>query len=317
MHLTFLGTSAGVPTLARNVTGQALSFDHGGVWLLDAGEATQHQLMRASIRASRIERILVTHLHGDHCLGLPGALMTMATNERTAPVEIVGPAGVRELVESVLRLTDTVLPYPLAIRELEPGRHHDLGATEGWTVTACPLIHRIACFGYVLREHERPGRFHPDRARALGVPEGPLWGVLQRGQTVTLPSGATVQPDQVADPTRPGRLIALLGDTCDAGSLLPAAAGCDLLVCEATYDATRDEKARQWGHSTTRMTGELAARLGARTLIITHFSSRYTEEPSSALTVEDLVRETQAACPGTTVLPAKDLWSHRIDPRDA
>jgi ribonuclease Z len=314
VHLTFLGTSAGVPTRARNVTAQALTFDHGGVWLLDCGEATQHQLMRAGIRPSRIERILMTHLHGDHCFGLPGALATMATNERSEPVQIVGPAGVRELVETTLRISDSTLPFALDFLELDAPRA--IGSFDGWQVSAHALTHRIACFGYCLRESDRPGRFHPGRAESLGVEPGPSFGALQRGQAVTTAAGRVVRPDEVVDPRRPGRVIALLGDTCDASSLIEPARGCDLLVCEATYDQGRDEKARQWGHSTTAMTGELAARMQARTLIITHFSSRYTEDERGNPTVDDLLRETQEHCPDTRVLAAKDLWKFEIPPRD-
>jgi ribonuclease Z len=318
VHLTFLGTSAGVPTRTRNVTAQALSFDHGGIWLLDCGEATQHQLMRAGLKASRIELILMTHLHGDHCFGLPGVLSTMATNGREDPVRLVGPRGVRDLLECTLRITETTLPFALDIVELEPGGALELGSYEGWRLSAHPLVHRISCFGYCLREDERPGRFHPDRASALGVAAGPHFGELQRGLPVTTAHGRLVRPEEVMDPPRPGRVIALLGDTCDASAMVGPARGCDLLVCEATYDASRGEKALQWGHSTTRMTGELAARMQARTLIVTHFSSRYTDEAESqALDVEGLVRETEAFCPGTRVLAARDLWKHQIEPRDS
>jgi ribonuclease Z len=149
VHLTFLGTSAGVPTRTRNVTAQALTFDHGGIWLLDCGEATQHQLMRAGLKASRIERVLMTHLHGDHCFGLPGALATMATNGRAQPVQIVGPRGVRELIDTVLRISDTALPFPVDIVELDAPR--EVGRFDGWTVSAHGLDPRIACFGYCLR----------------------------------------------------------------------------------------------------------------------------------------------------------------------
>ncbi|MBA3707663.1 MAG: ribonuclease Z [Planctomycetes bacterium] len=315
MQITFLGTSAGVPTRTRNVTSQAVAFDHGGVWLLDCGEATQHQLMRAGIKPARIERILLTHLHGDHCYGIPGALATMAINGRSEPVSIIGPVGVKELIETVLRISDTALSFPLEITELDGPR--SLPRLEGWQVSAHELPHRVRCFGYCLQEAERPGRFHPDRAQALGVAPGRQFGQLQRGEAIQLADGRTVRPEQVADPRRPGRKLVLLGDTCDGTGLAEAGSDCDLLVCETTYDAAREDKARQWGHSTTRMTGELARRLRARTLIITHFSSRYTDEEPDEPSVEALVAEAALACPGTTVLAARDLWSHSIPPRDA
>jgi ribonuclease Z len=315
VRITFLGTSAGVPTRTRNVTGQAVVFDHGGVWLLDCGEATQHQLMRAGIKPGRIERILVTHLHGDHCFGLPGALASMSIGGRDDPVHIVGPRGVRELIETVFRLSDTTVTFPLAFTEIDaPGT---IGRFDGWEVSAHALPHRITCFGYCLSEGTRPGRFHPDRALALGVPPGRLFGQLQRGERVRLADGREVAAEQVADPPRPGRKLVLLGDTMDGSALAEVGADCDLLVCEATYDAAREDKARQWGHSTTRMTGELARLLRARTLILTHFSSRYTDDDSDEPRVEALVAEAAACCPGTTVLAARDLWSHSLPPRDA
>ncbi len=330
MHITFLGTSAGVPTLGRNVTSQAVTFDHGGIWLLDCGEATQHQLMRAGLRPMKIERILITHLHGDHCFGLPGVLSTMAINGRTEPVRLIGPRGVRELIETTLRISDSFMPFSLDITELDPlSTGRELGTWDGWTVSSHPLPHRVPCFGYCLTEGVRPGRFHPDRAEALGVPAGRLFGELQRGRAVTLADGRAVQPNQVADPPRPGRKLVLLGDTSDPSALLEAGSDCDLLVCETTYDRAREDKARQWGHSTTRMTADFAHRLRARALIITHFSSRYTEGDASdaaqgddedgvapTLSVDDLLAEAAEACPGTTVLAARDLWKYTISAKD-
>ena len=314
MHLTFLGTSAGSPARLRNVTSQALVFDDGRIWLLDCGEATQHQLMRAGLRPMRIERILITHLHADHSLGLPGLLACLAIHGRTEAVTIIGPSGVRELVETVIRLTDTMLPFPLRFVELGAEVEHPLGTEAAWTLSAHPLHHRVRCFGYCLRESPRSGRLHPDRAAALGVASGPLLGELSRGHAVTLGDGRIVRPEQVLSPPRPGRLVVLLGDTDDASAMVAAGHGCDLLVCEATYDSAREQKARLWGHSTTTMTGRLAAVMAAKTLIITHISSRYGEDSdSSELDVQDLLQETARECPLTRVLAAEDLWSFPIE----
>ena len=313
MKLTFLGTSAGTPTRERNVTSQALQFEHGAMWLLDCGEATQHQLMRAGLRAGRIERVLLTHLHGDHCYGLPGLLSCIAIHGRSEAVEIAGPPGVREFIETVLRVSHAELPYPLTITEL-PVAGGALAPLSGWSVSAHPLVHRVPCLGYVLREDDRPGRFHPDAAQRLGVPPGPLFRRLQDGAAVTLADGRVVEPSAVADPPRPGRLVVLLGDTCDASAIVDAGHGCDLLVCETTYDRERPEKAIEWGHSTTAMTGDLARRMGARVLAITHFSSRYADEGSS-LSIADLVAETRAACPQTHVVAADDLLTLAVERR--
>jgi ribonuclease Z len=314
VRLTFLGTSAGTPTRARNVTGQALQFDDGRLWLLDCGEATQHQLIRTGLRASRIDRILVTHLHGDHCYGLPGVLSLAAISGRSEPVELVGPDGTAELVRTVLRLSHNHLPYRLDIRELGAGG--TVEARGQWSWSAWPLRHRVPSFGYVLQEAPRPGRFHPDRAQALGIPAGPLYRRLQDGQAVTLADGRTIQPAAVCEPPRRGRKLVLLGDTADSRALADAGRDCDLLVHEATYDARREDKAIQWGHSTSTMAGRFAAELRARALVLTHFSGRFQDGDDDGVTVPDLVREAQAACPGTRVFAAEDGWTHEIGAGD-
>jgi ribonuclease Z len=309
VKLTFLGTSSGTPTRTRNVTAQVVSLDNGALWLLDCGEASQHQLMRAGLRAGRIERILITHLHGDHCYGLPGMLACMAIQGRTEPVEIIGPIGLREMIETVLRLSDHVPAFPIAWSEV-PGQDR-LGTRSAWSLAAYPIRHRIPCHGFVLQEDRRPGRFHLERAAALGIPEGPLFRRLQDHQAVTLADGRTIQPGQVCDPPRPGRKVVLLGDTQDAGGIAAAAQGCDLLVHEATYEASHTAKAAQWGHSTSAMAGAFAREVGARHLIITHFSSRYTDAEAAG-GVGQLLAEAQAECPGTVVHAADDLWSFTL-----
>jgi ribonuclease Z len=309
VKITFLGTSSGTPTRSRNVTGQVLSFDHGAMWLLDCGEASQHQMMRAGISASRIERILITHLHGDHCYGLPGMLSCMAIHERRNPVELVGPVGIKEFIGTILRLSVCELPFPLRITELATDTKLD--RLSGWDVSAHPISHRIPCFGYSLQETPRPGRFDLAKAKSLGIPEGPLYRQLQMGQSVNLADGRTIAASDVCDPPRPGRHVVLLGDTVDAGGIQTAAMNCDVLVREVTYDASHDAKAIKWGHSTSTMTGNFAATVKARHLIITHFSSRYTDvDADSGIT--QLINETQVCCPQTKVFAADDLWSFAV-----
>jgi len=309
VRLTFLGTSAGTPTLTRNVTAQALRFDDGRLWLLDCGEGTQQQAMRAGLRLARLERILVTHLHGDHSYGLPGMLACAAIHGRTEPIELVGPPGLARLIATILELTSANLPFAVPVREVE--RPGELLTHAGWSVSAWPLSHRVACFGYVLREDPRPGRLHPERAAAFGLAPGPAYQRLQRGESVTAPDGRAVLAAEVCDPPRPGRTIALLGDTSDPSALIAQAQGCDLIVHEATYDASRPDKALTWGHATSAMAGRAARACQARTLILTHFSSRYESDSSrvDVPSIADLVREAAAECPGTQVLAAHDLWS--------
>ncbi len=324
MRLIFLGTSAGAPTRQRNVTCQALSFDDGAVWLLDCGEASQHQLMKAGIRPKMVERILITHLHGDHIYGIFGMLACLAIHGREAPVQIVGPRGVREMVTTVLRLSDFAPGFPLIFSELDrpdPGGAElpawPIGASHPWTVTAHHLVHRLACVGYCLHEPPRPGRFHPDRARAAQVPEGPLWGNLQRGVAVTLADGRRVDAAEVCDPPRRGRKLLLLGDTSDADAMLAIGQDCDLAVREVTYDNSRQDKALLWQHSTASMTGSWAQQMRAKTLVMTHLSARYTDEdPDPVRTIASLHAEVAAACPGTRVIIADDLLSVDIPASD-
>lgn len=310
VRLTFLGTSAGTPTKTRNVTGQLLQFDDGRQWLLDCGEGTQHQMLRAGFSAAKTDRILITHLHGDHCYGLFGMLSLIAIHGRVEPVEVIGPDGIAELLETVLRLSANQLGYRLDV--LEVGTGGKPLARGAWTVSAWPLVHRVPSFGYVLQEAPRPGRFHPDQATALGIPAGPLYRRLQEGHEVVLGDGRRIEPLQVCDPPRRGRKLVLLGDTCDSSALAGEGAECDLLVHEATYDAGREDKAIQWGHSTTAMAGRFAAQLRAHTLVLTHLSSRYHDQDGDVPSVDDLRREAAAACPETRVLVADDLVTVEI-----
>ncbi len=303
MKIRFLGTSAGTPTKRRNVTAQAILFEHGGIWLLDCGEGTQQQALALGVSGSKVERILITHLHGDHCLGLPGFLSWIAINGRRGPVEVVGPVGIKLLLDTVLRITEAMLPFAVTITELSEAT--DLPAMRGWRVRARPIFHRVFCFGYVLIEDDRPGRFHEDKARRLRVPNGPARAELLRGEPLRLADGNFVYPHQVVDPPRPGRKVVLLGDTSDPSGIAEAAKDCDLLVCEATYADDRQAKADEWGHMTAGATGAFASTIGAKRLALTHFSSRYTD-PRAETTVPRLVEQAQAACPGIPVEAADD-----------
>lgn len=310
MRLVFLGTSSGTPTRERNVSGLAVRFDDGGVWIVDCGEGTQHRLLETGIRPGRIERILLTHLHGDHCYGLPGLIANIAIHDRTDPVEVIGPPGTRELVDCVMRVCDQRLGYPLAVSEL--GGAGEVGRYGRWRVDALPLVHRLPSFAFLLREDERRGRLDAERARALGVPDGPVLGRLAAGETVTLPGGATVRPDQVLGPPRPGRFAVLCGDSADSSSLIGAADGCDVLVHECTFEAARGEHAVRWGHSTTAMVADLARAVRPKLLLLTHFSSRYTTA-GGTLTVADLVREVEERAPGQRVMPAHDFLEVAVE----
>lgn len=318
MRLTVLGSSAGVPVPARNVSAYALRFANGAIWMVDCGEATQHQMQRSGLRAARVERILLTHLHGDHCFGLWGMLAAIAVAGRREPVQVAGPPGVAELIGTVHRVCAVELPFPLRVVEVEEGHWRQVLPAEGlragaWSAEPWPISHRVPCLAWVLREPPPRGAFDRERAEVLGVPNGPLRGRLQCGESVVLADGRVVRPEEVCHPARPARVVAVCGDTDDADALLPGIAGCDLLVREVTYEAGREEHARRWGHSTAAMTGAFAARAGAKRLLATHFSARYTVE-GDGLTIDQLMKQVAGAAPGVQVIAAHDLITVEVPP---
>ncbi len=310
VKLTFLGTSAGQPTRNRNVTAQALRFDDGSWWLVDCGEATQHRVREAGLRAIRCERILITHLHGDHCWGLPGMLMAIAIAGRTEGVQVAGPRGLARLLDGAFGPTATELPYPLDLIELpEEPRGEPLDwSGDGWRARPFAIRHRVPCVAWLCEEPQRPGRVRPDLAHAAGLQDMRLLGRLQRGETVTLPSGVVIRPDQVMDPPPRPRRVLVCGDTEDADALIPHAQGVDLVVRESTYAGDNEEKARQWGHSTSTMTGRFAAALHARHLVVTHLGGRHSDGTGP----QQLRDEAAAACPGIPVDVADDLMTVEV-----
>ncbi len=316
MRLCFLGTGSGTPTRKRNVSGLALRFEDGREWILDCGEGTQQRMLDSSVRPGRIERIFVTHLHGDHCFGLPGLLASLAVHGRIDPVEVIGPTGIARLARTALSVTRMGLPYQLSFSEftLAEGEVAELGERGEWTISVLPLPHRVPSHAYLLQEAPRRGRLDPARAAALGLRSGPDLGRLAGGETIALADGRQIGPEQVLGPPRPGRLLALCGDTSDASVLLGRAEGCDLLLHECTYAHDRLAKARRWGHSTAQQVGELAARLAPRRLVLTHFSSRYDEGPPGA-DIAALRAEAAAACPGVEVVAAEDLLELELPQR--
>jgi len=311
MDFVVLGSSSGTPTLTRNVSGSALRFDDGRVWLIDCGEGTQHRILRSPLRPGRIERILLTHLHGDHSYGLPGLLASLGVHNRSAAVEVIGPPGVREWLKVTRQVSDLRLGYRLRVTEVQPG---DSFERDGVGITVRPMRHRVPSYAYLLREPTQRGRVDIERVRALGLAPGPELGRLADGESLRLQDGREIRPEDVLGPARPGRLLVHCGDSSDSSALLGEAEDCDLLVHECTHDAGRRDRAIQWGHSTTEMVAELATALRPRLLVLTHFSSRYTCE-GGAMTVADLLEEFRSRCPDVPVMAADDLLSVPIPPR--
>jgi ribonuclease Z len=276
MQVTFLGTGGAVPTTRRNTSGLLLRRD-GERFLFDCGEGTQRQMMRFSTGFA-VSHVFLTHLHGDHVLGLPGLCQTLDFNDREEPLAIHTPPGTRRTVENLVGVTGARPDYPVRVSDARPGEVA-LRANE-YEVRAFATDHRTRSVGYALVEDDRKGRFHREEAEELGVPEGPKFSRLHGGETVELDDGTVIEPEQVVGPPRPGRRVVYTGDTRPTGATVEAATDADLLVHEATFADERAERAGQTGHSTARQAAELANRAGAKRLALTHISSRYAGDAS-------------------------------------
>ncbi|HSD31267.1 MAG TPA: ribonuclease Z [Gemmatimonadales bacterium] len=303
LTLTFLGTSAARPTIERNVSSLALVRE-GETLLFDCGEGTQRQMMRYGVSFA-LNDIFFTHFHGDHFLGVIGLIRTLGLQARVEPLRLWGPRGAKQVLKSAMMLGVERVPYEVQIEEVKPGDvigDGGRGTRDGYTIRVFATEHGGGTVGYALVENERYGRFDPDKARALGIPEGPLWGKLQRGESVVLADGRQLIADSVVGPKRPGRKVVLTGDTRPCASVVDAATGADLLVHEATFGEEEKERSRETMHSTAREAAQVALAAQARKLVLNHLSARYS------ITADDLVkearevfRETVAARDGMTV----------------
>ena len=301
--ITPLGVSGAIPTRERHLSALALRRE-GRVLLFDCGEGTQLQLLRAGLLGARLEAVFITHLHGDHVYGLPGLVSTMALLERQRPLAIVGPEGVGDVLRAMPGLSLDDLPYEVNLRELPDDLEHETVYDGGaFTVEARPLAHRVPCVGYRYQEAPRRGRFDARAARAAGVPDGPLFAALARGETVRV-DGREVTPEGIVGPERPGTSVAYCLDTapCEGGRLL--AAGADLLVHDSTFGDDDAHRAEETGHSTARQAAEVARAAGARRLLLTHFSARYPQPSVLVAQAREVFAATDAAVELETVFVA-------------
>lgn len=284
MESFILGTGGMMPLPNRNLTSMLLRRE-GELFLFDCGEATQISLRQLNLKWKKISVILISHTHADHITGLPGILMLTAQVERDDPLVIIGPPKVKEYVESSRRVLDMYINYPLEIREIaKPGIPQEVHRGEGYSIRSFPLRHSKVCVGYVFEEDTRPGIFYPEKAVEAGVPRGPLWGRLQKGETVSLDDGSRVMPNQVMGESRHGRKISYVTDTTWRNSIPGEVAGSDLLICEAMFGEDLAESAREKKHLTARQAGQLAAKAGdIRRMGLIHYSPRYTHRELKVL----------------------------------
>jgi ribonuclease Z len=300
-EIIFLGTSASAPSARRGLSAQVVKRDEYR-FLIDCGEGTQRQILQAGIGFRRLNRILITHSHLDHILGLAGLLSTFLRWESIDNLEIYAGKGaldrIRDLLYGVV-LRGTTPPMPLVLKEIGAGQFFDAG---DFTVSAFPVLHRGQdCLGYVFEETGRRP-FLPEKADSLGIPQGPWRKELVAGRPVELPDGRQIDPEEVLGPFKTGARLVHVGDVGNIDSLVDTCRNADTLVIEATYLHSEVDMARQFAHLTARQAAELAVRAGVKKLILTHISRRYREK--------DVIAEAQAIFPNTSV--ARDFDTHTV-----
>ena len=274
IRVIFLGTAGSVPTPQRSLPAVLIQRQNEQL-MFDCGEGVQRQMIKAKVGLHKKTAIFISHMHGDHVLGLLGLLQTMALMGREKKLEVYGPEGIKQFFECVKESLQFVLTFPLEIHEIS-----DAGVVceeEDYRVEAARSNHVIAGFAYAFVEKPRLGRFHPEKARALGVPEGELWSKLQHGNRIKLPDGQIINPEDVLGSARTGRKIVYTGDTRPFEGFAQFAAHADIVVHESTFDDALIEKAVEDGHSTPSQAAEEAKKAKAKKLVLTHISARYPD----------------------------------------
>ncbi|GGE37867.1 ribonuclease Z [Pullulanibacillus camelliae] len=305
MEFVFLGTGAGVPAKQRNVSSIALIMPEykGDIWLFDCGEATQHQILHTKVKLSRVQKIFITHLHGDHIFGLPGLLGSRSFQGGIGPLEVYGPKGIAEFIERNLAISETHLTYPIKIQEIDEGIIYE---DDTFRVVCGRLEHVIPSLGYRIEEKDKPGELLVDKIKEqLNLTPGPIYKKFKEHEWLHLQDGREVRTADYLGPTKRGRIITVLGDTRPCIGAIRLAEQADVLVHESTFLKDKAEGANAFGHSTAEQAALTAKNAYVKTLLLTHISSRY-QESADALLSE--ARELFQPC-----YLAHDLWSYDID----
>ena len=299
MKVILLGTGGAIPTLRRSLPSVALQRE-GELFLFDCGEGTQTRIIQASLSPGKLFAVFLSHLHGDHVTGLPGLLMTMMHQSREKPLLIFGPPGIKEFIDLTRKCLNFNPRYFLDIREISEGRFF---SGPGFWMEAVAVDHKPHTLAFSLEEEERPGRFFPEKARKLGVPEGPLFGKLQRGESLTLNNGRLITPSMVMGPPRKGRKFVYITDTRPCLQAIRVARGADLLLHEGMFSKDMEEEAREKGHSTVTQAAKIALEAMVKNLVIIHISSRYYR-------IDELLREARSIFPKAII--GRDLMEFEI-----
>src|SRR5579864_850292 len=293
MKLVFLGTSAAMPTENRGMTCICLVLDKE-ILMFDAGEGAQVSFLKSKIGWNKKMKIFVTHMHGDHVVGILGLLQTMSLQNRTESIDIYGPKGIEDFMAANLKVLNFGLTFPVRIMMIKEGLVLD---DESYSIHCCEAEHSIPAYSYVFHEKDKPGKFYLEKAKDLGIPEGNLWHELQSGKEINL-GNKTIKPSEVMGEKRPGKKIGISGDTRPTKKLEEFFKNCDYITFDSTYSDELKEKAKENFHSTAKEAAELAKKANVSNLILTHFSARYDD-------AEILVKEAQTI--HGSVIAAKDL----------
>lgn len=323
MDLLFLGTSSGTPTKARNVTALALLEDVGTSWyLIDCGEGTQQQLLHTKLSLNRLKAVFITHVHGDHCYGLPGILASAGMNGRIAPLSIIAPKGIEEWLKSTMLHTRLYLPFELQFIATEsfliatgsvfiPTESFRNWQTGNFIVETIELSHRVPSYAYSFTEAQVDSRLNVEKLAAHGIPRGPLWGEIKKGINVEYQGRILRSEDYLLYDNSP-RKIVVGGDNDQPERLLVACKDCDVLVHEATYTADVAKKAGEgFGHSSAEQVALFAEAADIPNLILTHFSARYQADPAKSPSIEDVRNEAAAIYKGNLFI-AEDFAHYRL-----
>ena len=315
MQVTFLGTSSGVPTRARNVSAVALRLpQRAEMWLFDCGEGTQHQFLRSDLRLSQLRRIFITHMHGDHVFGLPGLLASLGlSGNSNEGIDLYGPDPLEGFLHGALRNSSTRIGYPLQVHRSRPAAETGtlLYEDDELLVRCTPLTHRVPAYAYRVEQKPLAGRFDVAKAKDLGIPPGPIYAQLKRGESVELDDGRVIDGRDLCGPDRDGVSIVYCTDTVFSEAAVNLARGADLLIHESTFAHEEAEMAFQKQHSTSTMAAQTAAEAGVGRLALTHLSPRYA--PGNSVTADDLLAEAQAIFPNTVL--ARDFMQLDVTAR--
>ena len=299
MKLVFLGTSAAQPTERRGLSCICLEKE-GEILMFDAGESAQIAYMKSGLGWNKKMKLFVTHLHGDHCVGILGLLQTMSMQNRTESLEIFGPKGIDEFLAANIKVLNFGLPFSILINIINEGKIFE---NKKYMIHTAKANHSITAFSYLFEEKDKPGRFNVQKAKELGIPEGELWNKLQNGEEITN-NGVIIKPEQVLGEKRPGKKIGISGDTMPTKKLEEFFYQCDYLVFDSTFIEEEKQRALDTCHSTAKQAAELGKNAEVKNLILTHFSARYKDELQHKMEAEKI---------HNSVITAKDLLEVEIN----